>query len=126
MKTVIQQIANAIQARQNCIKSGNNDWLDRWDSLLESIEKKKLPSGSGIDSGCRINLDQSTRTKIVIEMSFHHMNAVGYYDGWTNHVITVTPAFDGLDLKISGKDQNDIKAYLYQIFDACLMEEVDK
>lgn len=44
------------------------------------------------------------------------MNECGYYDGWTAHTITVTPSFSGFNLLISGRDRNDIKAYIRDTF----------
>jgi len=84
--------------------------------MLEDIAKNYLPSGSGIDSGCAIDVDASDSRKIFIDTSYHHMNDGGYYDGWTEHRITVSPSFDGIDIKISGRDRNQIKDYLHDVF----------
>jgi hypothetical protein len=53
------------------------------------------------------------------------MNDAGYYDGWTDHIVIVSPSFDGIDIKISGRNRNDIKDYLHDVFHAALTEEVD-
>ncbi len=45
------------------------------------------------------------------------MDENGYYCGWTEHNLIVTPSFKfGYDMRIPGKDKNQIKEYLYQIF----------
>jgi hypothetical protein len=51
------------------------------------------------------------------------MNDVGYYDGWTEHTVTVTGSLtSGYKMTISGRDRNDIKEYLYETFSAWLDE----
>ena len=49
------------------------------------------PSGSGIDSGTKLDLDANTGGKLVFNTDFHHMNEHGYYDGWSNHQVIVRP-----------------------------------
>ena len=59
---------------------------------LMYIEKEILPSGSGIDSGTKIDLmnyDLNGHSYFRLRVSFHHMNDVGMYTRWTNHVIIV-------------------------------------
>lgn len=119
-KTVVQVIASAMQARANCIKSNNDDWYYKWTDKLESIQDNILPSGSGIDSGCTLQLDDIWQDKITIFTEYHHMNEVGYYTHWTKHKITVYPNFDGIRLSITGKNDNGIKDYLYELFDQVL------
>lgn len=82
-------------------------------------EVNKLPSGSGLDTGVKLDLDRSSAEKLVFDTEFHHLNENGYYDGWTQHTVTVTPSFDGFNLKISGRDRNGIKDYLYDLFSEC-------
>lgn len=75
-----------------------------------------LPHGSGLDNGVSIDLNRSKSDKIVFNTEFHHMNENGYYDGWTSHSLIVTPKFGGYDLRITGKNRNGIKEYLYDLF----------
>lgn len=112
-------------AWRNCIKSNNSLWEFRHNELLHLIEKNILPSGAGIDSGCKLNFEKSTDMRIVIDFSYHHMNEAGFYDGWTEHSLTITPSFDGIDLRISGKDRNQIKDYLYDTFHHCLTSKIE-
>lgn len=121
-KTVVQALADAVGARLNCIQSANQIWLNKHEETIWSIVKNCLPSGSRIDSGCSINLAKSTRDKLVIDCEFHHTNENGFYEGTTGHVVTVTPAFDGIYIVISGQNRNDIKEYLTETFDQALNE----
>lgn len=87
-------------------------------AALEGIAKEceNLPSGSGLDNGVRIDLERSKPNKIVFHTEFHHLNENGYYDGWTTHRIVVTPNFGRFNLKITGRNRNQIKDYLYDLF----------
>jgi len=126
MKTkVIAKIYRHIQARKNCIENKVEFWQNEHENTLAKIEQNFLPHGSGIDSGCKIDLLKSNENKIVISFDFHHMNESGFYDGYTSHNLIVKPGFDGLNLHITGKNRNYIKDYLYETFDFCLNEEIE-
>ena len=114
--TLIQELSDAITARQNCTQSGNTEWFEKWSERIEQLVDM-LPSGSGIDNGTKIDLEASHAGKVVLYAPFHHMDENGFYDGWTEHIITVTPSFRGINLRISGRDRNQIKEYLYETYD---------
>jgi len=123
-KPLYQRIALTIDARLRCEERNNTEWYVRHTDVLNAL-KNKLPHGSGIDGENEIDLKQSTEGKIVIHISFHHMNDTGMYDGWTEHTIRVYPSLiHGIRLTISGRDRNDIKAYLYETFDYALQKEI--
>ena len=116
------KIAHMIEAIKACDKAGNTEWSDKHSTTLDSIIKNG-PSGAGIDCGTKLD-DSSTGDKLVLVVEFHHMNDNGYYDGWTGHKIIVTPSLmHGIDLKITGRNKNDIKEYLYDIYAQWLNEE---
>ena len=57
--------------------------------------------------------------------AFHHMNENGFYDDWTNHRVTVTASLDNqINVKVSGKNRNDIKDYIKEIFYDVLTNEI--
>jgi len=85
----------------------------------EAINKyiNLLPHGSGIDAGVKFNFDESKPDKLVFSFGFHHMDENGYYDGWSDHKLIITPDLEyGYKIRITGKDRNTIKDYLYQLF----------
>jgi len=120
---VYQELATAVAARTNCINSNNTEWRDHWEDRIIKIVKDRMPSGSGVDCGTEFDLEESNDKKLVLHCSFHHMNDGGYYDGWTGHTITVTPGWSGPDIKISGRNRNDIKDYLGDLFHEALNAE---
>lgn len=114
---VYQAIASAIAAMPR-------DWAEE---RLEMIEREYLPSGSGIDAGCKILVEESHKNRLVIQTEFHHMNEAGFYDGWTSHKVIVTPSLIyGFDLRITGRDKNSIKEYLGDLFFQALDQEFDR
>jgi hypothetical protein len=126
-RTVLTELASSIVARLNCAKTPEThaEWFARHGETIDRIAKELLPSGSGIDSGTKVDLDKSDgRSRIVLETAFHHMNDGGMYDGWTEHTITITPdLLFGFSLRISGRDRNQIKEYLHDVFTQALDAE---
>jgi hypothetical protein len=108
-------LSSKFDAYQRCIETNNKEWEENHRGAIEEI-LKALPSGSGIDDGVKFNWNHSTPQKLVFTFGFHHLNEGGFYDGWTNHILTITPKFGGYDLKISGPNKNHIKDYLYDVF----------
>ena len=90
--------------------------------MAEYISAEILPSGSGFNGGTRFDIDKSTTDKLVFHTSYHHMSEHGYYTKWTDHTVTVTPSFRGFNIKVSGRNHNDIKDYISQTFD-CLLND---
>lgn len=85
-----------------------------------------LPSGAGWDHGTKIDT-RSHEERILLHGSFHHMNEAGFYDGWTDHTIIVTASLrTAFTLKIAGRDRNDIKDHLYELFDVSLRQLVPR
>lgn len=116
-KPLYRELASLVQARLNCITASNKEWQPKHEERICTLVKEYLPSGSGIDNGVEIDLGASTGEKLVFTFGFHHMNDGGYYDGWTDHTLTVKASLaHGIDLKISGRDRNAIKDYLYEVF----------
>ncbi len=119
-----KQLAGTIQARKSCLASGNTEWFDKHTETINKLVDK-LPSGSGFDNGTKIDLDASHADKLVFYTSYHHSNESGMYDGWTDHTVTVTPSLvNGFNLRISGRNRNDIKEMMYEEFDYALREDV--
>jgi hypothetical protein len=119
-----QKLATTIEARENCREHSNDEWFKRHTETLEKLNDL-MPSGSGFDNGTRLLPSKSTPDKLVFETAFHHLNEHGMYDGWTEHRVTVRPSFvRGFELKISGRNRNDIKDHMYEVFAAALETEV--
>ena len=101
-------------AYHNCIKSNNEEWKDKnEDAILKMLES--LPHGSGFDTGIEFDWKNSTPLKLVFNFEYHHL-VDGYYDGWTQHKLTLIPTFGSYDMRITGRDKNQSKEYFYDLF----------
>lgn len=119
-KSIAAQISNLLSAIANCEASGNTEWKLKHGETLAGLCREYLPSGSGIDNGTMLDEYGSSPDKLVFSAGFHHMNDAGMYDGWTQHLIIVTPTFNGISVRITGRNRNDIKAYLTDIYSEAL------
>ncbi len=123
-KKTFQYIASLLQAVKTCQERNNTEWEGRH---MESISAfmKNAPSGSGFDSGTKLDEAKSNQNKLVFTTSFHHMNEGGFYDGWTEHEVIVTPSLtSGFNLRITGRNRNEIKEYVEDVFSSWLDEVV--
>lgn len=116
-------LARAIGSMNRCNAANNTEWSDKHaNAILELMDS--APSGSGIDCGTKL-ADCSTGEQLVFDVSFHHMDEAGGYDGWTEHRIILRPSFElGYRMTITGKDRNGIKEYLSDTYSFWLSELV--
>lgn len=122
---IYQAIANRIQSINNCIENNNVEWLEKHKAKLYELVKNQMPSGSGFNNGTGIAVHMSDPNRLVFFTSFHHMNDCGFYDGWTEHKVIVTPDLShGFNLRITGRDRNEIKDYIHEVFDYALRKEI--
>ena len=121
------ELASKVCAMRNCEKTGNAEWRDKHEDSILDLCREYLPSGSGFDAGSHIHFDASHAEKLVFTTSYHHMNEHGYYDGWTEHTVTITPSFiGGFNIRVSGRDRDGIKEYIAESFCHILKMEVTR
>lgn len=126
MPRVYECIARAIVARQNCHDSENVEWFDRHTERVESLIREHLPRGSGFDRGTSIDWDKSTGERLVFNTAFHHMDENGFYDGWSEHSVIITPSLSfGFDLRVTGRDRRQIKEFIGDTFHHALDKLLD-
>lgn len=115
-KVNVKKLAGLLNAYQSCVKSNNVEWKDKHeDSINEMLVN--LPSGSGIDSGMKFDFESSNPGKLIFTFGYHHLNENGYYEGWTEHKLIITPSlYFGLNFRITGRDRNYVKDYLTDLF----------
>lgn len=122
---VYQAIASSYIAYINCIRAGNEEWMEKHDVKLHKLINKYLPSGSGWDNGTSMSWDEDPNKELVFFGGFHHMDEHGGYKRWTDHSIVVKPSWDGISLKVTGQNYNDIKEYLADLFYHALTQEIE-
>lgn len=111
-KVNLANVARAIYR----LYSENDYAIEQARATIEA-ESENLPSGSGLDRGVKLSIEESRPEKLVFVAPFHHMDENGYYDGWTDHKIIVTPSLMwGHSIRITGQNKNQIKDYLSDLF----------
>jgi hypothetical protein len=120
--TCAMELASACGAYKRCVEAGNNEAMEIHHKTVLWIERQFLPSGNGIDCGCKVDILASNDEKIVIACEYHHMNDNGMYDGWTTHQILVRPAFRGLKICVRGQNRQYVHDYLYGVFDEAMQQ----
>lgn len=87
--------------------------------------QKLLPIGNGIEAKSVILL-KSTEKRIVIDTAYWHPNVSYETSRWTDHQIVITPSFEGeINIRVTGKNLNNIKEYLNEVFREALMKEYE-
>ena len=103
---------------------GNDAWKEKRDTINDLV-REYFPSGSGFDNGTTFDFAASMPNKLVFRTSFHHMNQDGFYTNWTKHDIVLSPDFVyKYEIKITGRNQNEIKDYIHDSFWFVLDKEV--
>jgi len=127
-KPLYQALAINLAALARC-EAGTNpawaEWADRYRDHIDTLVEQ-LPSGSGIDNGTKLLIEQSTPNKLVFQADYHHMDQHGYYAGWTEHKVIVQASLEyGFDIRITGRDRNHIKEYLHETFSYAFTQLVE-
>lgn len=126
MKTRTTTIARELSvtlSRLNNLRNMPNGDASGAESELSAL-LDMLPSGSGIDCGTKLDEDRTNAQRLVFIVD-HHMSEHGYYDGWTTYTVTCRPAFDGIDITISGRDRNGVKDYLTETYHFALSRLIE-
>lgn len=112
-----QTLAQLVAAAHRCAASGNTEWHANHVDKVRDLVREHLPSGSGFDAGTELDLSRSTGEKLVFTTSYHHMDEYGSYDGWTNHDVIVRASLQhGFTIRVTGRDRNDIKDHIAEMF----------
>jgi len=124
MTKTYEKLAQTVSGRLNCIERGNTEWEGIHEDVIRDIVKNGFPSGSGFDSGTYLDLEYSTSEKLIFYTSYHFMDKMGGYDGWENYKIVVTASLvAGCNVKVVGKNRDNIKDYIGDIFWEALWQD---
>ena len=116
-------LAQTMSHYRRCLDGGNKVWAEKTADRLAKLEEL-LPSGSGFDDGVTVVRDNGKAGRLVLKCDFHHMDSYGYYDGWSYHTAIVTGDLEhGFSIRVTGRDHNDVKAYIGDVLSECLSVE---
>lgn len=125
-RKLYEAIGSRVAAMLNCQASGNSEWFEKHGDAIDELVRDHLPYGSGFDNGVTFDNVRSRGDRLVFNTAFHHMDENGMYDGWTDHSVIVTPSFiGGFDVRVTGRNHNDIKEYIAETFAQRLNETVE-
>jgi hypothetical protein len=128
-RKVYQAIAESLLALRNCeiaVEGYKSEWIAKHRERIKTLCSAALPHGSGFDNGSKLCFEHSKPERLVFETAFHHMNENGYYDGWTEHTVIVTPSLVfGFELRITGRNRNEIKDTIHECFHYALSANED-
>lgn len=123
---VYQALARLLLARATCERTGNHEWRARHSQRVCMLAGSMLPSGGGFDNGCILILEDSRPDRLVFTADYHHMDDEGFYCGWSDHKVVVTPSLAfGFKLRVTGKNWRDVKDYIHQCFDGAMSAKTD-
>jgi len=122
-KTYLQHLASVLYSLE--IATNNQSDLSKL--------RNELVYDIGAFAGFRVQLNHDMtnlkKQTIVFDATYQWYNEHGFAIGSTFHHVKVTPAFDGFDIKVSGRDKFkhhfDIKDFLHQQFTNALNQETD-
>ena len=122
-----QKLAQTLDAQLRCTENKNSEWIDKHQQTLDELIAEHMPHGSGIDSGVVLT-DKSSGEYLSFTSSYHCMDENGYYDGWVDFRVIVTPSllFD-FNMKIVGKFgkyKESLPDYLFDLFHYALDKEI--
>lgn len=122
---MFQALANvAISLNNPSLTASALDYqTQRLDQLV-----KLLPSGAGFDAGTEFVTVCSGSKRLHFKTAFHHMDEHGGYTGWSEHEVIVTPCLDhtGIEIRVTGKNVNNIKEFILDTFYNALQEDAPK
>lgn len=125
MTKLYQEIARCVEARAHCMRNNLPAPRQAHTDRIARMVREHMPSGSGVDDGTALDFDRSTGERLVFICNYHHMNEHGVYDGWTEHTVIVRASLTrDFTLHVTGRDRNDIKAYLGELYHEALSAEV--
>lgn len=107
-----QKLAQVLAAYHNSTAANNTEWIVKHSETIDRLCHTFMPTGSGFDAGTMLDVNRSSAEKLIFASAYHHMDANGYYDGWSDLTITVKSSLQfGFNIKITGlrrKNRHDM------------------
>jgi hypothetical protein len=120
-----QALANLVEARLDCIQSGNDELRNRHEKCGDQLVREYMPRGGGLDRGTTLDWSRSLPDKLVFSTSFHHTDDAGQCTHETTHLVTVRAHLArGYKLSIARCNRDRIRKFMTDFFGAALDQNV--
>ena len=117
-----QKLSQVLAAYHNSIAANNTEWIANHSETIDRLCQTLMPSGSGFDAGTTLDVNRSSAEKLIFDSAYHHLDANGYYDGWSDLTITVKPSLQfEFNIKIAGlrrKNRHDMDDMMDTFYEA--------
>jgi hypothetical protein len=108
-RKLYQALAGLVEARLNCMASGNNEPLHSYEEQGNKLVRECIPSGGRFD-GTKLDWNRSMPNKLVLVTAYLQ---TGRDAGWTKHTVTVRPDLClGYRLSISKANRHSVKEFM--------------
>src|SRR5215813_12207231 len=108
-RKLYQALAGLVEARLNCMASGNNELLHYFEERGNKLVRECMPSG-GRFNGTKLDWNRSMPNKLVLVTAYLQP---GHDAGRTKHTVTVRPDLGlGYKLSISKSNRHDVKEFM--------------
>lgn len=85
-----RKVIDAIREYIDMAKESNQHY-----AILEKLANNYLPNGDGFNNGTEIDVENSTKDRIILSSAYHHMDDYGIYCDWSHFKVIVTFEEDG-------------------------------
>jgi len=105
-RKLYQALAGLVEARLNCMASGDNELLHSYEEQGNKLVRECMPGGGRFD-GTKLDWNRSMPNKLVLVTAYLQP---GHQVGWTKHTVTVRPDLrSGYKLSISKSNRRNLK-----------------
>jgi len=120
-----QALANLIEARLDCIQSGNDELRNRHQRCGDQLVQEYMPRSGEYSRGATLDWSRSLPDKLVFSTSFHHTDEAGLYTHETTHLVTVRAHLArGYKLSITRSNRGRIRNFVTDAFGAALDQNI--
>jgi hypothetical protein len=108
-RKLYQALADLVEARLNCMASGNSELLHYYEEQANKLVRECMPSGGRFDS-TKLDWNRSMPNKLVLVTAYLQP---GHDAGWTKHTVTVRPDLRlGYELSISRSNRRNFTEFM--------------
>ena len=110
-RKLYQALAGLVEARLNCMASGDDELLHSYEEQGNKLVRECMPGGVRFD-GTKLDWNRSMPNKLVLVTAYFHTG----HDVGTKHTVTVRPDLrSGYKLSISKSNRRNLKELMAEL-----------